>query len=120
MGDGHLGKCRECTKQDATDNRNANIERVRAYDRKRGNRQGAGYLKSHRAKYPKQTKAHVLVGNAIRDGRLERGVECNTCKSTEKLHSHHDDYDKPLDLRWLCAACHRQWHRDNGEALNRA
>ncbi len=38
MADGHLGKCKECTKFDATMHRLANLDRVREYDRARGNR----------------------------------------------------------------------------------
>jgi len=40
------------------------------------------------------------------------------CGSSEYIHAHHDDYDKPLDVRWLCAAHHKQWHDENGEAKN--
>ena len=27
--------------------------------------------------------------------------------------SHHDDYNLPLVLRWLCPLHHRQWHQNN-------
>jgi hypothetical protein len=33
MGDGHLNKCKACTKKDVAEHRAANIERVRDYDR---------------------------------------------------------------------------------------
>ena len=44
-------------------------------------------------------------------------IKCEIC-GKEKTHAHHDDYDKPLNVRWLCAEHHRQWHAKYGEALN--
>jgi hypothetical protein len=45
-------------------------------------------------------------------------LPCEVCRTTEKIHAHHDDYAKPLNVRWLCSAHHSQWHAKNGEALN--
>ena len=61
--------------------------------------------------------AHIIVGNAIRDGKL-MALPCENCFSTHDIHGHHDDYAKPLEVTWLCNSCHNKWHRENGEGLN--
>ena len=78
-----------------------------------GSRAKAKYIK----KNPKKTKAQAIVCRAIRAGNLF-AEPCCECGTTESVHAHHDDYAKPLNVRWLCAAHHQQWHRDNGEAIN--
>jgi hypothetical protein len=117
MADGRVNKCKECNKKDVTENRADKIEYYRAYDRERGNRQDVGYLKEYREKYPAKHKATSMVNNAIRDGKLFR-EPCSVCGSGENSHAHHDDYAKPLNIRWMCAAHHSQWHKENGEGLN--
>ncbi len=117
MSDGHLNKCKTCSKKDSVENRNKSIERYREYDRNRGNRQDLHYMAEYRDKHPNKYKAHSMVGNAIRDGKLFK-EKCEVCQSSKNIHAHHDDYLKPLNIRWLCAADHSQWHRDNGEGLN--
>lgn len=120
MGDGRLNKCKECTKRDAKEHREKNIEKIREYDRNRGNRQPPEYSKEYRAKYPKKAKAHSALCNAVRDGKLERPEICEGCNEPGYIEGHHDDYDKLLEVRWLCAACHKQWHARFGEAKNAA
>lgn len=117
MADGHLNKCKECTKKDAGKHRSENIAKIREYDRNRGNRLPNGYAKEYREKFPKKYKAHNMVNNAIRDKKLFP-EPCEICGTTEAVHAHHDDYDRPLNVRWLCAAHHQQWHAKNGEAKN--
>ena len=117
MADGFLGKCKECTKYDVLKHRGENIERIRKYDRERGSRQSKGYLIERRRKYPNQYKAQTMVGNAIRDGKLHR-QPCEVCGEA-RVNAHHNDYLKPLNVRWLCYAHHHQWHRDNGDGLNK-
>lgn len=48
MKDGHLNKCKGCVKSRVGGHRKDNIERIREYDRKRGNRQSANYPKEWR------------------------------------------------------------------------
>jgi len=117
MADGLLGKCKECTRADVAANRLKNIDRIREYDRARGARPPAGYTKEFRERFPRKYKAHTMVGNAIRDGKLHR-ESCVICSSDFAVHAHHDDYLKPLNVRWLCAVCHSDWHKKNGEGLN--
>lgn len=63
--------------------------------------------------------ANVIVGNAVRDGKLEKQYFCSVCGiDNVRIHGHHDDYAKPLEVRWLCSICHNDWHRENGEGLN--
>lgn len=107
MADGTLGACKACVKSGAKLRRRANPA-VQAYDRSRGNRQRPGYVRERREKYPEMYFAHTAVGNALRDGRLQR-EPCVFC-GTEKVHGHHRDYSKPLEVVWLCPKCHTRLH----------
>jgi len=112
-----LAQCKPCYRAKVTANRNANIDYYRAYDRARGCRNNEGYLKEYREKSPNKYRAHNLVNNSIRDGKLHH-EPCEVCGALEPVHAHHDDYAKPLNVRWLCAIHHQQWHAEHGEALN--
>src|SRR5208283_2042787 len=73
--------------------------------------------KRYRQIYPNKYKAHMIVGTALRNGTLIR-KSCEISSCTGKAEAHHDDYSKPLDVRWLCRKDHRQWHKENGEGDN--
>lgn len=62
----------------------------------------------HRQKYPERVIARRRVNDAIPDGRLARGP-CEVCGS-RKVEAHHDDYSKPLEVRWLCRRHHYDLH----------
>jgi len=116
MRDGCVNKCKKCTKKDVKANRLKRIEYYRAFDRKRGNRQSPDYGKKYVIRYPNKNKATCIVFRAIKNGKLSR-QPCVICGS-KKVHAHHDDYAKPLNVRWLCVAHHSQWHAKHGEASN--
>jgi ribosomal protein S27AE len=56
------------------------------------------------------------VAYAIKIESLKK-EPCEVC-GCEKVHAHHDDYDKPLNVRWLCTIHHNEWHSKNGEGKN--
>lgn len=116
MKDGHVNKCKDCNKNDVAKHRSENLEKIRKYDRDRGNRQDAAYMKSWRENNPKKCKAHTMVNNHIKAGNLYK-KPCEVCGDGKSV-AHHDDYSQPLNVRWLCQAHHKQWHARNGEGLN--
>ena len=116
MADGHLNKCKSCSKKDASEHRQENLEKIRAYDKERGARQGKVYLSEYRKKYPNKAKAHRMVNYHKNAGNLKQ-MPCEVC-GKQKVVGHHDDYSQPLNVRWLCQAHHKQWHAKNGEGKN--
>jgi hypothetical protein len=59
-------------------------------------------------------RAQKLVRKAVLGGELEQPERCERCKAAVPLQAHHEDYDKPLDVVWLCTACHVKHHQDIG------
>jgi len=116
MKDGRVNKCKNCNKHDVRENRKDNIEHYREYDKARGCRHAQGYLKEYREKYPNKYRAHNLVNNSIRDGKLFK-EPCEVC-GCPVTHAHHSDYLKPLNVMWLCPEHHKEWHWKNGAGLN--
>ena len=72
--------------------------------------------REYRQNNPKKSRAHGMVAYAIKTGVIIRQT-CELCGIDSDV-AHHDDYDKPLDVRWLCASHHRQWHAENGPGAN--
>ncbi len=122
MADGHVNKCKECNKNDSTANRNKNIEKVRAYDRARSKeperiKAAAEVTRAWRAEDSLRVLAHSSVARAIRRGDLVR-QPCCRC-GEEKAVAHHEDYEKPLDVVWLCQPCHKQRHKEINQFLKK-
>lgn len=96
---GWTARNRERARQASAKFREQNIEKVRAADRARGYRPGP----------PEKVKARGAVKHALMRGVLVRRP-CEVCGAAE-VQAHHDDYGKPLDVRWLCTTHHGELHR---------
>ena len=66
-----------------------------------------------------KTHARNVLNSAVRYGKITP-KPCERCGADPKrhngssdVHAHHDDYSKPLDVRWLCAECHIEYHKEH-------
>ena len=59
-----------------------------------------------------EVKARYLANRAVDLGFLTRPDKCPVCGRNDlKIHAHHDDYSRPLDVKWRCSECHGKEHR---------
>lgn len=125
MADGYLGCCKDCHRA---------AVRVRYLDKLTDENWREGELYRHRVKSQRyrsegrvnteivsksrkawdernkeKKMAHRAVRKATRDGNLIR-QPCEVCGTTNGVQAHHDDYSKPLDVRWLCVRHHADRH----------
>lgn len=59
-------------------------------------------------KYPIKQKARQMARNAVKAGKLLK-LPCEVCGDL-KSQGHHEDYNKPLAVIWLCTQHHKEKH----------
>lgn len=94
--------CRDAEKEYQREYRDANRERLNAYDRRP---ERTTTIRDD----PAKRRAREKVKAALRRGRLVR-QPCESC-GAKPAQAHHADYSKPLEVRWLCPPCHGIEHR---------
>ena len=125
------GKCKECVRTAVQKNRKDNLNYYQDYEKGRANaphrvkarkdyanteggREAINRGKSaYYYRHPKRSTARNSVHNSVRDGKLMKPINCECCNEISRLEGHHCDYNKPLDVMWLCDPCHKKWHREN-------
>jgi len=134
---GVQNECKECTKARVRNYRKNNLEKVKEYDRNRPNAKERNerfkaahaermkdpeYREKVNSQHKKWAKenvvkraAHIITGHRIRDGGLVK-EPCEVCGEL-KVDAHHDDYEKPLEVRWLCRKHHAEHHKNEREKL---
>ena len=118
--------CKEHWKEKVRENRAANSDYYKEFDRNRASQpervasrnayqKTIAFAESHqkacrryKESNPIRRAAQVAVGHAIRAGKLKK-LPCFICGS-EKTEGHHPDYSAHLDVIWLCHAHHKQAH----------
>lgn len=74
---------------------------------------GRAYKRRQRAKdkkrFPEKFKAWAELHRALKVGAMMR-QPCEICGAVDGIHAHHEDYSKPLDVRWLCVTHHLKEH----------
>jgi ribosomal protein S27AE len=67
------------------------------------------YKKANR----ERVRANAAVKRAVDKGLLSR-LSCEQCGNKNTV-GHHDDYSKPLVVRWLCQRCHMKHHHGKND-----
>jgi len=127
MKDGHVNKCKECNKKDVSENYFKRHDYYIEYDNSRiDNPQRREYRKNHakymRDNFPEKVKEYhkkydkkkkystTLVHRAVQKDKIKK-LPCEVCGDL-KSEGHHENYDKPLQVKWLCRTHHMLRHRE--------
>ena len=101
------------------------IEERRAYEKEYKTRPGVRARKAQVSKKiywspdnQQKILARRLTRRAIESGDLVR-CPCEVCGEV-RVDAHHDDYAKPLEIRWLCRFHHTQHHKQMSAAIKEA
>ncbi len=118
MGDGHLGKCIDCTKADVRANYKLKRKQYSDYEKIRNRRPErkaatAEVQRRRRAANPEKNRAYNAVRYALKSGKIKK-MACFYC-GKKKVEAHHDDYSKLLDVKWMCFKCHRE--KEHGQIV---
>lgn len=57
-------------------------------------------------KNKEKRRAHVILNRSVKSGAIKRPPLCSECHKECKPDGHHEDYTKPLEVIWICRACH--------------
>lgn len=66
------------------------------------------YRKTDNYKFKKRSRS--AFERAVKYGFIKRPSQCERCLKECKPDGHHEDYNKPLEVQWLCKICHFQAH----------
>ena len=100
---GIRGFCKECM---LNYHKNVFLQRPEIQEKERQRARTRGQTLEH--------KCRVMTRDAVKSGKLERPKFCPICGISDKkrqIESHHDDYYRPLEVKWMCTTCHVAYHR---------
>jgi hypothetical protein len=109
--DGRKRECRECARERVRIYREKNRERLLVEQRasyRASREQTLAYQQRYRTEHPERKRVRGAVERAVRSGKLQR-QPCQVC-GVEPAEAHHPNYDRALDVQWLCRSHHRQIH----------
>jgi hypothetical protein len=69
------------------------------------------FRKYHKENNQAQIARHKILNRKEHWGLIPPS-ECSGCGDVGRVEAHHDDYNKPLEVRWLCRSCHKQFHHE--------
>lgn len=108
---GYDTRCKECHCSLSRERLRRNYDKDREAQKWLKRKKDKRHIENERGmreKYPEKYKARYQLRNAVKTGKIQKGV-CEKCGSA-KTEGHHDDYSKPLEVRWFCQRHHKDEH----------
>lgn len=108
------GTCKACQLERSALHKRKHYERRLAIQREQSKSPVARASRSAWSKRERLNKtpgyiARSVVAYALRTGQLQR-LPCQFCGTTSRVQAHHDDYQQPLNVMWLCQRHHAGRH----------
>lgn len=92
--------------------RPCNKERMQVYGKTYGGKEAISRALRHNwDKNPVKVKARQAVAYAVKRGYITKADNCSSCGDSGRIEGHHESYDVPLDVVWLCSGCHADKHK---------
>lgn len=89
----------------------ANERSKKYYKTENGKKAVKRAVKKNINKYPKKATARNKLNYAVSQGKIKKPQKCSKCGEAEKrIEGHHEDYSKPLEVKWVCTKCHSSLH----------
>jgi len=88
------------------------LQQKRECDKKYRDKRNKSLVEYRKNNFEK-CRAHDKIKYAIKKGKIKKSEKCEFCGEKEKLHGHHENYEKPLEVIWLCSRCHVAIHKMN-------
>lgn len=106
------GECKPCirTRVNKSHRQAHRIAYFKSYEFKEKNKEK---FQKYLSKHSNRHEVRMQTNNAIDKGLIVRAENCENCGGSENIEAHHDNYNYPLNIRWLCKNCHASWHCEN-------
>jgi len=63
-------------------------------------------MKKQYQNHKQKVCARQALNYHVKKGRVIKPDKCECCGEIKKVDGHHEDYTKPLLIKWLCRQCH--------------
>ena len=85
-------------------------EKIKQYKIKWEKTKRKEYYQKNKEKINSQHKAQKYI-------KFPPNQLCESCNKKEAMHRHHPNYNKPLDIIFLCSKCHMRLHKGGDDLL---
>lgn len=113
---GRRSRCKECVSDEVRKHKQDYISKhhdaIVARDRLRWPKRRATHKRARRGNDdPYKRRCRMALRDAVKSGKVKKPLRCSECQWVGRLHGHHNDYSKPLEVIWVCPICHGKIHR---------